>query len=164
MPDSPRLVVSNTTPIITLAQVEQLPLLQQLYGTVLIPPAVRAEILAGGQRVGAKELRQATYIKTIPLQDPRRADLLSDLDRGEAEAIALAMEQNANLLIMDERLGRRHATRLGLNLTGSIGVLVKAKQVGYISAVKPLLHKLAQSNIHLSPTLIKQALTLAGEE
>lgn len=163
MLNSPRFVVSNTTPIIALAQVEQLPLLQRLYGTVFIPPAVKAEILVGGQRKGAKELRQADYIKTIPLQDPRRADLLNDLDRGEAEAIVLAMEQNADLLIMDERLGRQHATRMGINLTGSVGVLVKAKQIGHIPAIKPLLHKLTQSGIHLSPILINQALHLAGE-
>lgn len=89
MPNQPRRVVSNTTPIITLALLGQLSLLQQLYGTVMVPTAVANEILAGGSRTGAAELQQASYIHSTPLQDPRRADLLSDLDRGEAEAIAL---------------------------------------------------------------------------
>lgn len=163
MPDPLRLVVSNTTPIITLSLVGQLSLLQRLYGTVLVPTAVANEILAGGSRTGAAELLQASYIHTTPLQDPRRADLLSDLDRGEAEAIALALEQNADLLIMDERLGRRHANRLGLPLTGSIGILLKAKQAGYLAAIKPLLIQLDQSGIHLSHALIAQALRQAGE-
>ena len=88
MPNTPRRVISNTTPIITLSLLGQLPLLQQLYGTVLIPTAVANEILAGGSRTGAAELQQASYIHPTPLQDPRRADLLSNFDRGEAEAIA----------------------------------------------------------------------------
>lgn len=163
MPDTPRLVVSNTTPIITLALVGQLTLLQQLYGTVLIPAAVESEILAGGSRYGALELSQASYIRTVPLKDPARAALLNDLDPGEAEAIALALEQNADLLIMDERLGRRHAARLGLTLTGSIGILLMAKQTGQIKAIKPLLTQLDQGGIHLSPALIAQALQEAGE-
>lgn len=163
MPDTPRLVVSNTTPIITLALVGQLTLLQQLYGTVLIPAAVESEILAGGSRYGALELSQAAYIRTVPLKDPARVALLNDLDPGEAEAIALALEQNADLLIMDERLGRRHAARLGLTLTGSIGILLMAKQTGQIKVIKPLLTQLDQGGIHLSPALIAQALQEAGE-
>ena len=163
MPNTPRRVVSNTTPIITLSLLGQLSLLQQLYGTVLIPTAVANEILAGGSRTGAAELQQASYIHPTPLQDPRRADLLSDLDRGEAEAIALALEQNADLLIMDERLGRRHASRLGIPLTGSLGILLKAKQKGHLTAIKPLLIQLEQGGIHLSPALIAQVLQQAGE-
>lgn len=163
MPDTPRLVVSNTTPIITLSLVGQLSLLQKLYGVVLVPTAVTNEVLAGGSRYGAVELQQASYIHTTPLQDPRRADLLNDLDRGEAEAIALALEQNADLLIMDERLGRRHASRLELSLTGSVGILLKAKQAGFLTSVKPLLTKIEQGGIYLSPALIAQALQQAGE-
>lgn len=163
MPDTPRLVVSNTTPIITLSLVGQLSLLERLYGKVLIPTAVQTEILAGGSRHGVQELQQAEFIQPISLKDPRRADLLSDLDRGEAEAITLAIEQNADLLIMDERLGRRHATRLGLTLTGSIGILLKAKQSGYLTAIKPLLVQLEKGGIHLSSALVKQALQQARE-
>lgn len=163
MPDTPRLVVCNTTPIITLSLIGQLSLLQQFYGTVLIPPAVEAEILAGGSRYGSQELKGAAYINTVPLNDPGRALLLNDLDPGEAEAIVLALEQKADLLIMDERLGRKHATRLGLTLTGSIGILLKAKQAGRIETIKPLLTQLDQGGIHLSSTLIAQALQEAGE-
>ena len=104
------------------------------------------------------------YIRTLSLQDSRRAVLLSNLDRGEAETIALALEQNADLLIMDERLVRRHASRLGLTLTGSIGILLKAKQVRHITAIKPLLSQLEQGGIHLSQSPVSKALQEAGED
>ena len=117
---------------------QRLDLLHALYGEVLIPPAVAAELRAGGERAGAAELAAATHIRTVPLDDPRRADLLSDLDRGEAEVIALAQERHADLVIIDERMGRRHARRLGLHITGVLGVLLKAEQVGRLDAVPDL--------------------------
>jgi len=102
MPETTRTVVVNTTPLIALALIGQLDLLRHLYGKVVIPPAVKDEVLAGGPGgIGVTELQRAKWIRTIPLQDPRRADLLSDLDRGEAEVIALAQELNAGLVIMD---------------------------------------------------------------
>jgi predicted nucleic acid-binding protein len=115
MREPPQQVVVNATPIIALALVSRLNLLQQLYGEVVVPPAVRDEVLAGGQgAVGSAELRKATWIRTVALQDPQRADLLSDLDRGEAEVLSLAQELGADLVIIDERLARSHAARVGL--------------------------------------------------
>ena len=158
-----RLVVSNTTPIITLSCVGQLSILQKLYGEVLIPPAVYAELLAGGTRVGVQELKNADYIVTTPLQNTIYADLLTNLDRGEAETIALALEKKADLLLLDERLGRRHATHLGLTITGSIGVLIKAKKQGYLATLKPALEQIKYSGIYLSNELIQRALLEVGE-
>jgi predicted nucleic acid-binding protein len=165
MPDTPRprLVISNATPIIAPALIGQLDLLQKLYGQVMIPPAVAAEILAGGQRAGAMELPNAAYIQTTPLLDPRRADLLSDLDRGEAEVLALAQERQADLVIMDERLGRRHARRLGFTLTGVLGVLLRAKQQNHLGQLQPLIIQLQQGGIHLSDPPVERVLYLAGE-
>ena len=123
MPERPQLVVVNTTPIIALALIGKLDLLRQLYGQVITPSAVQAEVLAGGSTgVGWVELQDAAWLRVVSLQDPRRADLLADLDRGEAEVIALAQEIDADLVIIDERLARRHAKRLGLRLTGTVGV------------------------------------------
>ena len=164
MPDQPQTIIINATPIIALALLDQLALLQPLYGTVLIPPAVQAEVLAGGTRlIGVTELQHAPWIKLTALQDPRRADLLSDLDRGEAEVIALAQELNANLVIIDERLARRHAKRLGLTLTGTLGVLLKAKQNKLIPAIEPLIQTLLQNGIRLGDDVIAEALKLAEE-
>jgi predicted nucleic acid-binding protein len=164
MPEQPRLVVVNATPIIALALIKQLGLLQYLYNEVVIPPEVQAEVLAGGPSgVGKVELEGANWIRTIPLQDPRRADLLSDLDRGEAEVIALAQELDAQLIIIDERLARRHAKRLGLTLTGTLGVLLKAKEQGMIPVIAPLIDQLRQGGIRLSQAVVTEALELAGE-
>ena len=164
MPESARLVVVNTTPIIALALAGQLPLLQSLYTAITIPPAVQAEICAGGPSgIGVRELAVADWIRVMPLQDPRRADLLTDLDRGEAEVLALAQEIYAGLVIVDERLARRHARRLGLPLTGTLGVLLRAKQAQLISGVKPLIIAMRAGGIWLSDVLVEEALSIARE-
>ena len=99
MPEGPRLVVVNTTQIIALSLVGELDLLRSLYGQVVVPSAVEAEVLAGGRDgIGGSELQEASWLRVASLQDPRRADLLADLDRGEAEVLALAQELNADLV------------------------------------------------------------------
>ncbi len=164
MPEPAQLVVVNATPIISLALINHLPLLHTLYGEVHVPPAVQSEVLAGGpQASGVAELQSATWIRNTPLADPRRADLLSDLDRGEAEVIALAQELRANLVIIDERLARLVAKRLDIPLTGTVGVLLRAKASGLLPAVAPLLHTLQQNGIRLGPEIVAEALKLAGE-
>ena len=164
MREPPQKVVVNATPIIALALVGRLNLLQQLYDQVIVPPAVRDEILAGGPgAVGSGQMRQATWIRTVALQDPQRADLLSDLDRGEAEVLSLAQEVGADLVIIDERLARRHARRVGLRLTGTLGVLLKAKSLGFLTTVEPLVQQLRESGFHLSDAVVAKALELAGE-
>jgi uncharacterized protein len=89
--------------------------------------------------------------------------LLSDLDRGEAEVIALARERAADLVILDERLARRHAQRLGLKVTGTLGVLLHAKNRGHVEAIRPLLDQLRAGGIRLSDELVDRTLALAGE-
>jgi predicted nucleic acid-binding protein len=159
-----RVVVVNTTPIIALALISRLDLLQHLYGEVVMPPAVQDEVFAAGSTgIGDAEVREATWLQAISLQDPRRADLLADLDRGEAEVIALAQELDAGLVIIDERLARRHAERLGLTLTGTLGVLIRAKEQGLVSTVAPLIDQLQNGGIRLSDGVISEALRLANE-
>jgi len=121
-------------------------------------------VLAGGASgIGITEFKKANWLQVTPLHDPSRADLLSDLDRGEAEAIALTQELRANLVIIDERLARKHARRLGLKLTGTLGVLLEAKNRGYIGAIKPLIEQLVQGGIRLGEEVIAEALKLAKE-
>lgn len=163
-PDGSDLVISNATPIISLSLIGRLELLKKLYGKVLIPLAVETEILRGGKRAGARELEDSHYIQVLPLTDPGRADLLSDLDRGEAEVIALAQEKNAGLVLLDERLARRHAWRLKLKVTGTVGILLRAKAEGYVEQVRPCLWQLQKGGIRLNAGLISRALALAGEE
>ena len=164
MPEGPRLVVVNTTPITALSLVGELGLLRSLYDEVVVPSAVEAEVLAGGRDgIGGSELIEASWLRVASLQDARRADLLADLDRGEAQILALAQELNADLVMIDERLARLHAKRLGLTLTGTLGVLLRAKQLGHVKAVAPLIDRLRQGGIHLSDLLVTEVLALADE-
>lgn len=163
MPEGGRFVVCNTTPLIALSLVDQLQLLRDLYSEVLIPPAVHEEILRGGARAGASELKAADWIRVVELRDPGRADWLSDLDRGEAEVIALALELNAETAILDEKLARRHAKRLGVPLTGTLGVLLRAKKQSLIDQIGPFVEQIRRGGIRLSDAVIEEALRLAGE-
>ena len=164
MPDEARLVVVNTTPIIALSLIGELDLLRILYGQALAPSSVEAEVRAGGRGgIGRTELQEASWLRIVSLQEPSRADLLADLDRGEAEVIALAQELSADLVIIDERLARRHARRLGLTLTGTLGVLLKAKQLGYVKFVAPLIDRMRRDGIRLSDEVVAEVLALAGE-
>jgi predicted nucleic acid-binding protein len=152
MPEGPRRVVVNTTPIIALSLIGELDLLRSLYGQVVVPPSVEAEVLAGGRDgIGSSELQAASWVRVASLQDPRRADLLADLDRGEAEVLALALELDADLVIIDERL------------TGTLGVLLRAKQLGHVKAVAPLMGRRRQGGIHLSDRVVAKVLALADE-
>lgn len=163
MPEAPRIVISNTTPIIALSILERLDLLHQLYGEIWIPPAVRAELRRGGTRAGAQEVQTAAFIRTVPLLSPSQAELLIDLDPGEAEVLALALERKADLVILDERLGRGYARRLGLALTGVLGVLLRAQQEGYLDALEPEIMRLKQAGIRLGDDLVARVLQMSGE-
>jgi uncharacterized protein len=164
MPEDDRRVVVNTTPIITLSLIDHLPLLRDLYRQVVIPVAVQKEVLSGGpQRAGVAQLAAADWIKIQALRDPRHADHFPDLDRGEAEVIALAQEVSGDLVILDERQARRHARRLSLPLTGTLGVLLKAKSRGLIPEVAPLIATIRAQGIRLGEALVTRVLELAKE-
>ena len=138
-------VVSNTSSLINLDWIGRLELLHELYGTIQIPEAVWHEIVVqGAGQPGAKEVSHASWIKTCPVDNKLLVLALhQELDAGEAEAIALAMEQKAELLLMDERLGRETARYFGVNYTGVIGVLIEAKQRGgLIGSIKEQLDSL----------------------
>jgi predicted nucleic acid-binding protein len=130
--------------LINLARIGELDLLRQLYGTLLIPEAVWQEVVVEGVgQPGAGQVEAASWIKTHDVANELLVRALrQDLDAGEAEAIALALEVGADLLLMDERLGRETAQHLGLRYVGLIGVLITAKRRGLIDAVKPYLDKL----------------------
>ncbi len=97
------------------------------------------------------------------MQNPRQVQLLAlTLDQGEASAIALALEQIDCLLIIDERRGRSVAQQLQLNVTGTLGILLQAKQQGYLVAVRPLLDAITGTNFRLSSALVQDVLRQAG--
>lgn len=133
-------IVSNTSPITNLAGIGKLDLLHQLYGTVTIPQAVYNEIAGIGRSVpGTLEVQTLFWIATQSVTDlDQVTSLRTALDQGEAEAIALALELNAELLLIDESPGRAIARQYGINITGVLGVLLEAKRRGLIVPVKPL--------------------------
>ncbi|HIE02781.1 MAG TPA: DUF3368 domain-containing protein [Thiotrichaceae bacterium] len=138
------IIVSNTSPIINLANVEQLELLNQLYGDITIPQAVFHEItVIGAGKAGAQEVETLSWFFTRAVQNTTVVNSLrSELDAGEAEAIALALEIKADLLLMDERRGCVMAQQMDVACSGVLGVLINAKHRGLISAVKPILDDL----------------------
>jgi hypothetical protein len=127
-----------------MARIDQLDLLRQLYGELVIPEAVWHEVVVRGTgQAGAEEVKSASWIKTQAVaNEPLVQALQQELDAGEAEAIVLALETGADLLIMDERLGRENARHLGLRHIGLIGVFVRAKHQGLIAEIKPHLDAL----------------------
>jgi uncharacterized protein len=138
------IIVSDTSPIHNLAAINQLDLLHQLYGTVLIPEAVFRELTDPSFPVaGATEVQTFDWIQTRTVSDRTLVEALNnELDIGEAEAIALAVEIQADQVLIDERRGRLVANRLNLRYTGILGILVEAKSQGLIAEVKPLLDAL----------------------
>lgn len=161
MPVGP--VIVNNTPLAALWSIGHLELLRDLYEEVLIPKAVYEEFLAKERTKRQKVLQKAGWIKSTPLSNPRQALIYVGLDRGESEVLALADELSARLIIMDERRGRRYAKRLGLPLTGTLGVLLAAKDKGLIMAIAPLIDALLEKGLYLTSEIVSKALDLAGE-
>ena len=137
-------VVSNSSALINLARIGKLTLLRELFGVLIVPDAVWQEVVVeGAGQPGADEVRSAEWIQRQAVMNTQLVQALQqDLDAGEAEAIALSLELGADLLLMDENLGRQTARHLGLRYIGLIGALVMAKRRGLISAVKPHLDML----------------------
>ncbi len=159
-----RRIISNTTPIISLLKVDKLNLLKELYERVIVPTAVYLEIENGKEKQYYQDLTQIDWIEIQEIRNPDSRAYFLDLDDGEAEVLILAKELNADLVIMDEIMGRRYSKQLEFNLTGTIGILLKSKEKGLIESIKDLLTELMKKGTWLSPKLISKAIKLANEE
>jgi predicted nucleic acid-binding protein len=160
-----REVISNTSPILYLHQIGQLDLLPKLYGRVVIPPAVRKELRTGAERgFSTPDVDQIQWLEVRALTDMTLLPMAIDLGAGEAEAIALALASPSHLLVLDDSLGRRIAHLRALNYTGTLGVLVRAKQEGHLGAVRPVIETLQdRTSMRLRRDLIEWVLRAAGE-
>jgi len=161
------IVVSNTTPLIGLAMIGQFDLLRHLFREIYIAEAVYNEVvIAGRDEGGAKrEVSHAAWINRTRVQDRLAVDvLLDELDAGEAETIVLARELNANWVLMDERKGRRKLTQLGMPKIGTVGILLKAKQEGLLTAIRPEFERLRQHGFGVSQSVVDMVLEQAGEQ
>lgn len=159
------IVVSDTSAISNLAAIGQLELLHQIYEHIIIPMAVYQELLnSGNNEPGALALQTCNWIKARSVSNSSLKQTLSiHLDEGEAEAITLAVELSAERLIIDERRGRNEALKLGLKVTGILGILLAAKQQGLITQVKPLLDDLMAQGFWMRQELYAEVLQLSGE-
>jgi predicted nucleic acid-binding protein len=161
------IVISDTSSITSLAAIGKLDLLKQLYTKILIPEAVYWELTSTSIPVpGAVEVQTFDWIEVRQVQNRSLITTLlkQQLDEGECEAIALAIELNAELLLIDERRGRGEANRLGLRIIGLLGVLVEAKQKRLIVVVKPLLDGLiATAGFRVGDALYTRILQIVGE-
>lgn len=120
-------VVSNATPLIALSRIGRLDVLKKLFGTLIIPEAVFSEVAADGKkRAGSKEVASADWVRRQEVANTTVVDFLSvTVDAGEAEAIALAKEIKADLLLIDDREGRKLAESVGIPIAGTIGLLLR---------------------------------------
>jgi predicted nucleic acid-binding protein len=160
------IVVSNTSPLTNLAAIGQFDLLRRLYAKVHIAQGVWEELNAGGKRwPGCAEVAQASWVERLVVQNQDLVTALRrDLDRGEAETIALALQLGADLVLLDEQEGRHAAQRMGLQVIGVLGILLEAKAAGTIHTVRPHLDALRQAaGFYVSTSLYQHALAAANE-
>jgi uncharacterized protein len=160
-----RPVVSNSGPLIALAAIARLDLLRALFGRIVIPQAVYEEVVIRGQdEPGSVEVEAAAWIEVRQTKDHLAIDLLREaLDAGESEAIVLAQELSARYVLLDDALARRKTRLIGLPMIGTLGLVLMAKEMGLVPAVKPVLDELGQTEFRMSEQVYLEVLTKAGE-
>jgi predicted nucleic acid-binding protein len=160
------IVISDTTPVIALIKINRLDLLEKLFTEVLIPDAVFDELTTKSSFTNeAAIVISCSFLKKTSVQNKKSLQILqaaSGLDDGESQAIILADELKSDVLIIDEKKGRKVAQQLGITITGTIGILIQAHNEGIISSdeIKQYFDQLKNSNIRLSDSLIQQALAM----
>ena len=158
-------IVVNTSPWIALSICGQIPLLEKLYTDVYIPQHVKEEIIAGGREsFGVHELETCTWLKIEKVHDIEKVKLLYELERGEAEVIILAKEKGIQQALIDEKVARLQAKVLGLEVIGTLGVLLKAKKEGLLFSIKPSVIKIVDNGIWIKDEIVSGVLKEAGEE
>jgi predicted nucleic acid-binding protein len=150
----PKTIISDTSCFIILSNIGELELLHKVYGQITTTPDIVAEF---GETM-------PDWVEIAAATDSYRQQLLEmQIDKGEASAIALALEIPGSTIILDDYKARKIAKQLNLAYTGTIGVIIKAKLLGVIPAIKPFLQKIKQTGFRLSADIELQALMEAGE-
>jgi predicted nucleic acid-binding protein len=159
-----REVISDTSPLQYLHQAGLLDLLPQLYGRIVVGESVSKELDAG--RVFGISLPDPCAIAWVEIRRPRGVVTIpaaSGLGEGERQTLILGTESPGALLLLDDALARRSAKRMGLLFTGTLGVLINAKQAGHIDALLPVLNRLESLRFRFDPATRSAVLRLAGE-
>lgn len=148
------IVISDTSSLILLSKIEEIELLNRLYDSIITTPEIASEF---GEPL-------PDWISIRPVKDKKYQDFIeTQVDLGEASAIALGKEIENSLLLLDDLKARKLATKLKLNFTGVLGVIHKSKQEGLIEKVKPLIDKLLEIDFRISYNIIEEILKLNGE-
>ena len=160
MPD----VISNSSPLQYLYQADVLDLLPALFGQVCVPEAVVAELEEGRRRsVPLPTLVELSWLQVRTVRNRTLLPLVTHLGDGEKEVLALGRELSDALLLLDDRDARRHAHALALEISGTLGVLLLAKERGILDAVRPVLDRLQALRFRLDARTRQSVLELAGE-
>lgn len=147
-------VISDASCLIILSKINELRLLNLVIGSIITTPEIALEVC----------FDLPDWVEIVsPVNLQPLTEMPSSIDRGEATAIALALEHPEATLIIDDLTARNHAVRLGLHVTGTIGVIIKAKRDNHIPAIRPLIEKIRQTNFRFSETVERNAYRLAGE-
>ncbi|GAB4412487.1 MAG: DUF3368 domain-containing protein [Bacteroidia bacterium] len=160
------IVISDTSVVSNLIVIGQLDLLKVLFRNIVVPTAVHHELMA----LRAFEVDLSPYLSAdwVAVMSPTDVALVKSLkeslDQGESKAIVLAQEHRNSLLAIDEKAGRKIAQYMGIDIIGLVGILIRAKETGAITAIKPLLDQvIQQAGFYLSPRFYQQILSDHGE-
>lgn len=150
----PKVVIADTSTLILFKKIENFELLKSVYISIIVTPEVATEF--------GKSLPK--WIKTQSVTNIKYQALLElQLDKGEASAITLATEIDGALLLLDDLKARKLAKKLGLKFTGTLGIIHKAKEMGVIEKIKPLIDKLLETDFRISQTVVSELLKLNNE-
>ena len=150
----PKTIISDTSCFIVLANIGELELLHKVYGQITTTIDIATEF--------GEELPE--WVELVDVKDKNKQQILElQLDKGEASAIALALETPHSTIILDDYKARQIAEKLKISYTGTIGVIIKAKLKGIVMSIKPILNKMKQSGFRLSTEIELQALKEAKE-
>jgi len=150
-----KIIIADTSCLILLSKINQLELLNKLFGNIIITSEIAEEY--------GEKLPNWFIIENV-INKERQAMFESQVDKGEASAIALYFEIDTNLIILDDYKARKLAKKLELNFTGTLGILINAKLKGIIPSIKPLVENIQKTNFRISEELIQIALKQAKED
>mgnify|MGYP000862518243 CR=1 FL=1 len=159
-----RKVIANSTPLIALNKIGKLDLLKEIYKEIIIPYAVYEEVILNSNKASNDFIKESNFfsIKRIKNEEARKL-FVTSLHKGEVEVMILAKEIKADICIIDDLLARKYAKYYNLNITGTIGILLKAKELGLITRIKPIMDELKVSGIYIDTKLYNRVLEIARE-
>ena len=149
------IIISDTSTLLALYEIGEISVLQRMFGKIVTTSTVQREF--------EYPLPSWIVVRDPPTEEVRRVQEQFKLDLGETTAIALALSLPESTLLIDETAGRHAAKKLGIQITGTLGILLIAKEQGIVSTIRPLIQKLQDNNFRMSETLIAEVLTDAGE-